>query len=299
MSNSNQMTNSKNSKEQTEKNSNSPKLNIKTIQAGLQGGEMVMHSIPALGGLLPQEFSPIRYILNSIKRFFHGIRALFKNKKLLIPIILLTVVWVVLAILNAQGVEHQAIRILNFLTLSQLGTGQEASNILGGIAGKGLFAYLITTTMMRLGGNKQFNFGFGGIKVLFGSLRFRKNNSLTPLLFGSGIALIAYNFMSGEMSPASGMAAITGFILSLRALTGNAGFIKGLLRSILSRFSRGGKTGATANYVLSGLSTGFLISLPFSYVPYGITGYIAGAALIIFSIIIKLVSGRKKEVPTE
>ncbi|QGU00327.1 hypothetical protein SYNTR_1733 [Candidatus Syntrophocurvum alkaliphilum] len=272
------------------------KINLSEMVADTSKGEMTLHSLPGLGGLLTGNLSPLQFLLGSITRFFQGFKLVFSNFKALLLIILISLVWLVLTILNSFVVDSQFIKILNFLTFAQGGTSGGVAGLIGGIVGKGLLTYLVFTTVLNIFGNKKIASSISGIKVLLGALQVRKNKSLDSLLLGSGISLIAYNFMAGDITPMSNMAAITGLILSLRALSNRAGFLRGFIRSIIYQIFKDIPAVSRVNYIIAGLSSGFALAIPLSYISGGSIGYIAGITLLIVALVIKFVYGKREEV---
>ncbi|MDR5658374.1 hypothetical protein RH915_02615 [Serpentinicella sp. ANB-PHB4] len=272
------------------------KIKISEMVADTSKGEMTLHLLPSLGGLLSGNLSPLQFLLDSITGFFQGFKLLFSNFKALILIIFISSVWLLLMLLNSFVVDNQFIKVLNLLTFAQGGTSGGVAGLIGGVVGKGLLTYLLFTTTINIFGNKKIISSIRGAKVLLGTLKVRKHKSLDSLLLGSGISLIAYNFMAGDITPMTNMAAISGLILSLRALSNRAGFLRGFIKSIIYQISKDIPTVTRVNYIIAGLSSGFALAVPLSYISGGRIGYLAGITLLIVALVIKFVYGKRVEV---
>ncbi len=255
-------------------------------------GENELEDVP------PEDLSSLNYLMEGIRNLGYGFKTLFKDKKrLLFPVFILTIVWGVQLALEARGTDSSSLRFLNFLTFAQGGAGGGFPGFLGGILGKGLFAYLFTLLVMPLISGRRPSLGLGSIKTLPRLFAVRDIYVLSYLLLGAGTSLIAYNFLSGDASPINSMAGIVGFILTLRALSNQEGFFRGFIRSLIRRFSK--KDYAEpfqVNQVIAGMTGGFALSLPLSFIPLSSAGYIAGMVLVAASLAARLLGGRRKEV---
>nr|HPJ22086.1 hypothetical protein [Clostridia bacterium] len=259
---------------------------------------------------------PFKYLGNSLMRTIKGFKSVFKDKKLLIPVIVLAVTWLILNLLPVFGVDMVAVRVLSFLTFAKGGTTGGALDIIGGLAGKGLFAYFITSMVVPIftrkkqtkqdkgqksskSGNSQF---FSSLTESFGNL------ALMPsLLSGCAVALLLYNFMTGDNSIQDSMAGIAALLLSIRAASNKSGFLRGFLTSLITKkrgnreteFKADGKPEETLGKVkrfIAGITLGFSVAIPLSIIGYSYTSYIAGAVLMLASIVLFIVSKSKKGV---
>lgn len=201
-----------------------------TAPAAPAGGDMVFNqAMPAMGGIIPGvELGPIKYLFGSVGRVLKGITGVFKDKKRGIPVLVISLLWLLLLMLPALGVNTSALRYLNFLTFAQGGASGGMLGMTGGLIGKGIFAYFIC--LFFTGGKPLAGLG-RGLKNLFGSFAVKDKKALASLLAGVGLALISYNFITGTASLQNSMAGIAAFLLSLRALANRGGFLRGFIMS--------------------------------------------------------------------
>lgn len=235
---------------------------------------------------------PLKYLLNGFSRILKCIRDITKDKKRGIVILALSLIWLVLMILPAIGVRTSVLSFLNFLTFAQGGTGGILS-ALGGIAGKGIFAYFLTSLVLPLAEKRSLGGLGSGLRSLAGSFNFKDKQKLSPTLLGTGLALIAYYFMTGNASLQNSMAGIAAFILSLRAMSNKAGFLRGFLLSFKK------KTGASAAFsgievtnIMSGWAAGFALGVGLSVLGAGNTVIEVGFVLIVAAVVLRFMAAR-------
>ena len=262
------------------------------------GGQMILQAIPAVSAISPVNLSPLQFLLGGGRGLLQGFTAVFKDKKRLIPVLLLAAVWVLLLILGARGADSSGLSFFNFLTFARGGLSGGVMGFLGGIMGKGLLAYGFTLLVMPLLYKRNPLTGLGS--RLGGLHRFfavRDLNTLFMMLLGAGVALIGYNFLTGDASPQNSMAGIAALLLTLRAMTRRAGFLQTFIRSLLYRFSSRKKvnTGA-ATPIMAGMASGFALSMPLTLIPIDTIAYLAGAGLLLIALVIWLISSRQKQV---
>lgn len=242
--------------------------------------------------------SPFRFIFSSAKGFIRGIPAALKDKKKLIPLLILALIWIVYAILKYFEIESPLLESIGMLTFARGGLGTTPQTIMGGIIGKGMVAYLFTQFFSALFARKNpFSGATSAIKAFFKNLFVRSKNDLSPLLFGFGSALVIYNAISGTLSLSSLAVGISGWVISLKALNQRAGFIKGLYRAFKSR-SKNAKTLdiSRINRFITGLSLGFAGGIALSTTSIGSLGYWVGLPVMVASVIVLLIpTSHKKE----
>ncbi len=254
-------------------------------EAALGGGFNPMSTVSQIAG-------PFAELFGGISRIFKGFAAAFKNKKALIPAIILAVTWIGLTLLPMLGVNPLPVQLLSALTFAQGGMSNNALGIVGGLLGKGMFATLFVSLF-----NGRLN-GMGrGLKDTFSAFKNKTAGQLGMLLAGAGLALVTYNFIAGYASLWQGMAGVSGLLLSLRALGGGNGFIRKIFTSLTAKKTSNGKVANTAalNQILAGLTTGFALSLVLSAIPWGYTPYCVGGAALLAGAVLALVGGGKKE----
>lgn len=278
--------------------SNNSELMGNTEFASASGGEMTFARVfPAAGGVTPDlSLPPLKYLLGGAGRLLKGFAAVFKDKRKIIPVIVLPAVWILLLLLPILGVKTTAFRYLSFLAFAQGGTGGGVMGMIGGLFGKGLFAYFVFTLVLPLfSGGKPFAGVGGGFRSLFGSLAVKDIKTLAYILAGAGAALVACNILTGDSSVQNSMAGFAAFFLSLRALSSKAGFLRGFIASLANKFSKG-KAPETSqiNRVIAGWAAGFALSMPLSLTGISLIGYLAGVPVIIAAVVLAIVSGKRK-----
>jgi hypothetical protein len=206
------------------------------------------------------------------------------------------VLWLVLAILPALGVNPPAVHLLSFLTFAQGGMFGGALGAVGGILGKAVFAYFFSAMILPLlMGKKPFR-GMGrGLKSFFPGLAVQSAAMAAQLLLGLGLALVVFNFLSGNAGLINSMAGVVGFFLALRSLWQRGGFFWGLALSVANKLSRGRVPSAVAvSRVVSGYAAGSALGVALSAVPWpyhpvtAYLPYLAGGALFLIGLILSL-----------
>ncbi len=166
-----------------------------TLQSGFSGA--ITSAASSLGGGAIQ--GPGATIGAGFKQFFSSVAGGFKNPKMLIPTIVLAVIWLILNILQACGINPLPTQVLSFLTFAEGGMKGGIVGAIGGIIGKGVFAGAVTTLIGMIGrksvGQKR---SFGDI--IKGSLGVSMD-TLWGYMTGIGTALILYVFMAGFSAP--------------------------------------------------------------------------------------------------
>ena len=121
-------------------------------------GEAALGTLGAVESGAPAPEGPVRVVGSGFKSLFTSIGAAFKNPKKLIPAFILAGVWLTLNILRAFGIEPLPTRMLSFLTFANAGTSGGIAGAVGGIVGKGVFAYALVSLIglfTRKGGEKR------------------------------------------------------------------------------------------------------------------------------------------------
>jgi len=252
--------------------------------------QSLIYKEPAADSIL----NPLKVLTQGISSLFSNFKTVFKSKRKLIPALALAVIWMVLILLRLLGVNAMPVNILSFLTFAQGGLSPNLFHIIGGVIGKGVFAGLVLSFFS--GQNPLQNFT-SGIKQISNLIFTKSLNEIAALLIGAGAALIAYNFMAGQASLEMSMAAVAGFILSLRALGNRTGFLKSFVYSVVAKIKRGKQVDTVyVNRIIAGMSMGFVLSMPLSLTNILTIGYLAGFLLLIAGIVLSITSGKGKEV---
>ncbi|MBQ7172991.1 MAG: hypothetical protein IJR88_02600 [Clostridia bacterium] len=235
---------------------------------------------------------PMRTLFAGIGSIGKNLVGLFKNKQWLklILAVLLAVAWIVLMILQYNGVNVKA---LNILTFAQGGVGRSVFGWIGGFFGKTAIAAMLIS--LFTGGFKALG---GGFSSLFKKQNFQLS-SLSWLLLGAGFALILYQFFAGNATYMDLMPTVSCALLSIMAL-GRMGRIGGRLATSLTSRKNAAKTRTAqpekAGALLSGMTFGFTIGALLCLIPFGYLPVILGGAAFVAGLILALVFGHKKEV---
>ena len=237
---------------------------------------------------LPSELSPSlgdfagEGMLSLLKSGFKGLAGGFKktlgDKKRLLVVIALAVVWLLVNLLAAFDIFPFPVRGLSWLTAAR-------GSLIGGSIGKGLVAALFAQVIADKGILKSLK---SGMSQLVSSTKSGKQ-AYAPLLMGAGAGLIACNLMISSNLQNS-MICIAGFALSAKALAQN-GFLRRLISAIIPKSNN-----VTVTAVMGGWTLGFAMFMVASLVPGRFNGYVFGFLLLIAGGIFLAVGKNKKEV---
>ncbi len=270
----------------------------KTISAPASAGEMRFYNNVPENGHLPAAIGPFKCVAQEFFRTVKGLKALPRDKRRWIPAAVLAFIWLVLMLLSALGWNPPPVRGLSFLTFAGGGTTGGLAELVGGLVGKGVFAYFITTLVMPLTRRQKPFTGIGsGFAQWVFVLNTKGQGPFSALLTGMGAALITYNFMAGSATPSNSMVAITAFLLSLRALSSKDGFLRRFIGSLTAALqkSRHIDTALVAR-LMAGFTAGFALALPLSLIPLDAIGHIAGILALVAAIVLKMISANQRGV---
>jgi len=231
---------------------------------------------------LPSELSPNlgdftgEGMLSLLKSGFKGLAGGFKktlgDKKRLIVVIALAVVWLLVNLLAAFDISPLPVWILSWLTAAR-------GSLIGGSVGKGLVAALLAQLVTDKGTLQSLKGGVGKLTATFKG----GNKGYVPLLFGAGVGLIVCNLMISSNLQNS-MVCIAGFALSAKALTHN-GFLRQLISALIPKSNN-----VTVTAVMGGWTLGFAAFTAVSLLPGGGNGYLIGVLLLIVGGILAIIS---------
>lgn len=210
----------------------------------------------------------IKLLLNSILDLFSGVKQTVKDRNKLIIAGAFTLFWFVMLLFIPASEKNVFFGVISFFTFSYGGVSGNLFRIFGGLVGKATFIYFVASTISSVKQKQKIPTSYiDGLKALITiSKTMIKNRN--DILVGLGIAFITYNFMAGQMSFSKGMIAIILFLLSLKALNKEYGLIN--------------------SSVIFGMCVGYLLSVPFSFIPYYYLGYVLGAAVLLAAFIMKI-----------
>ena len=219
---------------------------------------------------------PGKVIGSGIKRLISSLGSVFKEPKKLIPAAALAILWLVLDILKASGVQGKFLQALSFLSFANGGMSGGFFGAIGGLIGKGLFAgalYCLIGVFSRksTGSRRSLKDSLTGV---FGvSL-----DTLWAYLTGVGAAMLLYLFISGGATRLSFMGGIAASFLAARAALSG-----GFLQQFLGSFAAKGKNIARPNVqgIIRGLSAGFAAAALIGLTGVNLILIITGAVLLV------------------
>ncbi len=262
---------------------------LNTSRAPVTAGEITL-SQELFPPAISEFANPLVVLGSGARRLLAGFMAALRDKKRLIPALVLAVLWIVLIFLSRADTDTAPVKILSWLTFAQGGLNGGLISQIGGILGKGLLAALFTSLIIDKSTLTQMK---AGLSTLAAGLKGEKQ-TLASWLLGTALALILYNIMVGSTSIQNSMAAIACLGLSLRGLAGGGGFARQLFTSI---FYKNTKQTASSNRFMAGWAAGFAVAFVFSVLPGGFNGYILGGIFLMAAVIVKLTGRNREEVP--
>lgn len=257
-----------------------------SVLASVTGGEMRFDFTSPVFGVASGIMSAVgtgKALLSGLTGLLQGFVGAFKTPKALIIALILGLLWLLQTLLPVLGVSlpEGVAKALGFLTFAQGGMQGGLIGMIGGIIGKGVFAGCAASLV---GGGAFGQIG-GGVKAMFSSFSCKSGKEIGLLLCGAGAALAGYNLMAGSAGLSDSMAAVSALLLSLRAMESQAGFLRQLAGSLVSKTGTAIHT-ALANRLLGGFSAGFALALPLSVLPFGYICYGVGVLLLTAGIVL-------------
>ncbi len=231
---------------------------------------------------------PVKYFVSGIMSVIRGAKNLIKNKKILIPTAILSILWIVLVILKKTGFNPLPIKIMSFLTYAQGGISNNLLRAAGGLIGKGVFAAFFISFFA---GDNPFK-GFGrNISGVFKSIKFNTLSKSSISLIAVGIALVMYNFITGYATLWNSTACIAALLMVIRSFGKTNGFLRTFLITLTSKKINGVRKAdnSLVEQIISGIVIGLALSLPLSIIPFVFLPYCIGILLIIIGTVMKIV----------
>lgn len=219
---------------------------------------------------------PSKVIGSSCKTLFASILDTVKKPTKLIPAIVLAVIWLVINILQASGVNPPIVRVISFLTFADAGTHGGFIGAVGGIIGKGFFAGAVVVLVdlfkhRNKGEKRSFK------ETIIGSFGVGKD-TLWVYLLGIGVAMFFFLFISGGATRISFMGGIATAYLAARAAL-NCGFLQMFIASFVSKGKEKASPGVAG--CVRGLSTGFIASALIGLINVNLVLIIIGSILVV------------------
>lgn len=237
-------------------------------------------------------------MIDAFQRTKASLADYFEHPKKLIPMLVLAAVWLLLSLLPAFGINPWPVKLLSFLTFAQGGMYGGFWGVVGGVIGKAVVAYFVSTLLLPLLKGKNPLKGMGdGFKRFFSGMAVKSAAAGAQLMLGIGLALIVFNFLTGNASAVNSLVGVIGFVLAIRALFTSGGFFWSLMLSVAHRLSGGRIPSQMAiGRVMSGYAAGSALSVALAAVlpPYRLFSaylpYAAGGILILVGVILLVTS---------
>ncbi|WP_048148375.1 hypothetical protein [Methanolacinia paynteri] len=217
-----------------------------------------------------------------------------RDKKLLTIAGAMGIVWLIISLLPAIGINPLPVQFLSFLTFAQGGLTGGGLGFIGGIIGKGLIAYFVTLVIAGRITSKSTVSSLRSFKANISGKKW-DSVSIAPLLIGVGSALVIYNFLAGTSSVFNCMVGVVAFIVAARSLSSGKGCIRKIFASLFAKDGRA-DTGFVTK-IMAGWAAGFGLGAVLSLLG-GILGgyicYIAGVVILLAGAGLVYSSGRKE-----
>lgn len=255
-------------------------------KAAAAAGEVAYSGISVLDVL-----SPVILIKESFGKLILSLKSIFKNKKRLILIGIIALLWIIFILLPVFGINPLPVKILSFLTFAQGGISMNPLRVIGGVIGKGVFAIFFLSLFDD--GLKRMK---GAFPKLLSSFKTKSVYQIGLMLTGVGLSLILYNFMAGYAALIKAMVGVASLMLILETIGTEQGFIIQMTAALTAKQTPNGKVSdeKAIQSLLTGLTTGFAFGVLLSLVPFGYTPYIAGAAAFPVGVVFVLVFKNKE-----
>ena len=246
------------------------------FDADLASGEAALGSIVLKKVTQNAVPGPGKVIGTSFKSLFASIVDTCKKPVKLIPAIVLAVIWLVINILQASGVNPPIVRVISFLTFADAGTHGGFIGAVGGIIGKGFFAGAVVVLVdlfkhRNKGEKRSFK------ETIIGSFGVGKD-TLWVYLLGIGVAMFFFLFISGGATRISFIGGIATAFLAARAAL-NCGFLQMFIASFVSKGKEKASPGVAG--CVRGLSTGLMASALIGLINVNLVLIIIGSILVV------------------
>ena len=238
------------------------------------------------------KISATSHLISGIKNIPKGIILSFQNKRYLIIIILLILLWTIPSIMTILGSESQILNIISYITYSLGGISSSILGIVGGVIGKVVYAYFLVPIFL---GNNPLRGIIKGAREISNTFNTNLVKSFSSFVLGIGVALILYNFFNSSLAIQNSMIGIIGFVTAFRTVGQENNFWKEYVYKLNKRAKSDLERKALTNRLFYGLSIGFLFAIILSLIPLDNICYIVGVFLLIISIFLKIVSKSSKQ----
>lgn len=202
--------------------------------------------------------------------------------------IVIIAVWILQNVFLREWIINPFTKFLKYVTFFYPGLRYSGLATIGGVFGRGFVVMGICGIFTGSKGISK------GAKSIFSGSNFKSIN-IGSILIGAGIAMIAYNFFSGYGNMRGIAIAVSGSLLSMKAI----GQGNGLIRRFLGIFMRksqsklqgmnqnvGEKNNELIQGILTGTSFGFMLAIPVALINYRWTHLIIGIVLFIVGVVL-------------
>ena len=222
---------------------------------------------------------PIGFTAASFKAAISGIGTILKKPKILFTTLFISALQAALSYLKILMPSSLLVTTASFFTFAQGGMYAGLIGAAGGIIGKGIYAWFMNTLFFSGSRDKSKDDKNENKKT---------KGKFALFLAGIGIALMVYNFLTGNASIENSVIGLTSLAACLRALKRKNGFLIGFICS----FTKGRMSRKAAAVVIKGMTLGFLAGVLSSLKFTGAICYLVGAVIFIIALI--LLAGRKR-----
>lgn len=225
------------------------------------------------------------FVPNPLKAFFswfgnfsiNKIKELFKVWPLIISLTLLLISWIVIPILNVNGIFNPVLDIISIITFARGGLGGGFIGIIGGTIGK----MVVAATLMGFINKGYKSFSKKMIRNFADAFKFQKDiKILFWILLGAGISIFFFNFFAAYASILDFMLVIAFILLAIFALNGNDGLLNTMAASFTA--DSGNPNNKARHAFLVGFLLGSLNCIWISLI-WGYLAYIIGFAITLVS----------------
>ncbi|MBP7343781.1 MAG: zinc ribbon domain-containing protein [Clostridia bacterium] len=235
----------------------------------------------------PFETSKNRLGLKGIKSILMDLRKGFRRTPYLIPVFVIAIVWIVVSLLISIGVDTVFLRMLSYFTYSDAGMNGGFLGLIGGIAGKMVYAYFIVLLMTPLYSlQKPFRGIIPGAKTFITqSFHFKNMKDIYMFVLSMGLSFIGYNMLTGDNTWTKSIISLMVSVILLRAVGRKSGVTWDTFNRVFSNtMSEDITIKAMGGYV-----TGILLAI-FSFVfRSSFISYYIGLFLVISFLVMKFV----------
>lgn len=228
---------------------------------------------------------PIRFVMASSKVTLLGISSVFKNPKILFTTLFISVLQIVLSYLKLLVPSSLAVTYASFFTFAQGGMYAGLIGAIGGIIGKGIYAWFINSLFFSKSNAKN--------KKKEDGIRLKTKRRFPIFLLGISMALLGYNFLTGNGSMENSVIGIIALASCVKAMRKKEGFLIGFISS----FTKGKMTRNRAAIVIKGMALGFIIGVLSTLRFNGMFCYFLGIIMLVIALFLLLIS-RKRLVAT-